>query len=159
MATVNGDNATNFQATPKVMNRVNAQHGRLRVLFDSYTLLAELTAADKIRIGAPLPPGAKIYEAKLMAPQLGSTGGAGELDLGYEAVSGGSLTADPNAFIDGLEVGSALGNAQMSDTQSLAGNGLVISDTEEAQVIVTAIETTDAGIGDEILAWVWYSVD
>ena len=159
MPTVNGLNATKFQATPKQKVRANAQHGKLRIMYDEHTLLAELTANDIIRMGAPLPPGARIIEAKLMSPQLGSGGGNGELDMGWVAVGSGDLTDDPNGLIDGLEVGSALGNAQMSDTQSLAGNGKVISDTEEAQVIVTGIETTDAGIADKIQCWVQYVVD
>lgn len=149
MANFNGVNAQLRANTPSEKIEASDQGGRLRVHYDEITLAAELTAADTITMGAPIPEGARIHEAILHSPQLGSAGGNGELDFGY--------SGDPNAFLNQVEVGSAAAQARMSDDLTLAGNGF--KTTGELQPLITANETTDAGIGDTIRTWLYYSLD
>jgi len=155
MATLYGVNATLRDVNvPAEKIETKMDFGRLRVSYDEITLAAELTAADVIKC-MKLPKGAKMYDAHLQSPQLGSAGGSGELDFGFEA--NGSDAADPNAFLSAVEVGSAAANVRMSDDLTLAGNSFEFA--EETQLIITANETTDAGIGDKIKVWVYYSLD
>lgn len=157
MATLYGDNATLRQNRPEDKIDVTEQHGRMRILKDAITLAAELTAGDKILMGAKLPAGAMIVEAALQSPQLGTVGGAGELSVGWQAGADGVEAADVDGLFAAVEVGSASANVKLSD--SLAFAGYLKKFSEEVQLEITANETTDAGIGDEITLVVYYVVD
>lgn len=158
MATLDGVNSTLFRNTPSEKIDVTEQHGRVRVLKDQFTLTAELTAADVIRIGARLPIGSMVIGARMQSGQLGGSGTNGELDLGWLASDDGVEAADPNGFLDQIEAGSAAVNAAMED-QATTPAGYLKKFTAEVQVVVTANETTDAGIGDTITVAITYVVD
>lgn len=163
MAILFGDNATLAESNvPSEKINVNAAKGRLRVIYDEITLAAELTAADTIEMGAKLPKGAKIYNAFVISPQLGSGGGNGELDLGWKASADGNEAADADGIFDGIEVGSAVARVDaFSDTAAGdAITGIIGKEfAGEVQLQFTANETTDAGIGDTIKMWVYYALD
>lgn len=158
MATTNGLNAQLFQNVPSDKIDVTEQHGRIRILKDERTLVGELASGDIIRIGALLPAGAMVISARMQSPQLGSGGGNGELDLGWLASADGGEVADPNGFLDQIEVGSAVANQAMEDQATIPA-GYLKKFTESVQVVVTANETTDAGIGDKITVSIMYTVD
>jgi hypothetical protein len=158
MATLNSVNAQLYQNVPRDMVDVTEQHGRMRILKDEITLTAELTAADVIRVGAPLPKGAMVVAARLQSSQLGSVGGAGELDLGWQASADAAEAADADGFLAAVEVGSAAANAAMEE-QATTPAGYLKKFAGEVQVVITANETTDAGIGDKITVALFYVVD
>lgn len=157
MATFRGDNATLRNNRPEEKIDVTEQHGRMRILKDSFTLAAELTAADEILMGAPLPEGAMIVEAVLQSPQLGSADTNGELDVGWKAGADGVEAEDVDGLFAAVEVGSGSANVKLTD--SLAFAGYLKKFSEEVQLFITANETTDAGVGDEITLVVYYVVD
>lgn len=158
MATLFGDNATLAESNePAEKINVNAGKGRLRVIYDEITLAAELTAADIIKMGAKIPKGAKLYDARLISPQLGSAGGAGELDLGWAAGINGDEAADADGIFDGVEVGSAAASVKLQDDGAAGALGKEFA--EEVQIQLTANETTDAGIGDKIQLFLYFALD
>lgn len=155
-ATVYGANATKRDnSTPSAKIDNNQDKGRLRILYDSYTPSAELTSGDKIRM-MKIPKGAKVYEAILHSPVLGS-GGNAQLSVGWEAhttASGTTVDECTDCFFSDIE-GSSVIDVAMSDTQALPANASTFG--SETQVTIYVDETTDAAIGDEIKLWIWYS--
>jgi len=155
MATVYGTNATKRDnSTPATKIDSNENHARLRIAYDEYVATSDFTAADVIKM-MKIPKGCKVYNAWLDSPQLGSGGGNGELDFGYEA--NGSDAADVDAFYDGAEVGSAAFSGEMLDVRTHAGIGF--EPAAETQCIVTVNETTDAITSATIACWVMYALD
>ena len=157
MATLRGDNNQLLNNNPVDKIDVTEQHGRMRIMKDSITLSAELAAADVIEMGAPLPKGAMVVEAVLQSPQLGTVGGAGELDVGWLAGEEGDEAADADGLFAAVEVGSASANVKLSD--SLAGAGYLKKFDDRVQLAITANEVTDAAIGDTVTLVVYYTLD
>ena len=153
-ATLSGVNRTLSDAIPSSKIGTRDQQGRVRVLYDEYTLAAELTGQDVIKL-MKIPAGAKVYDVILQSPQLGSGGGNGALSVGIQASS--LHSADSQLFASVVEAGSAAIDYAMSSDQSVAGNASVFND--EVQVVITADETSDAGIGDKIKLWIYYVKD
>ena len=152
MAELKGLNAALRSSVPPSNIKSNAQHGRLRVLSDSFTPAVEFGAGDTVLLGAKLPKGAKIYGAELDAPILDTT--STDIDVGIAA--NGDQAADLDAFIDGADFVAAK-LVRMSDDQGLAGHLLELDD--EAQVTLTSVAATDAAIGKLIRFKLWYAVD
>ena len=102
MATLYGVNAA-LVADPTGANLVNqgAIKGRVRVMSDNYVGLGTEANLDVIKIGAPLPVGAKILFAVVSCNAIGGTIGLGDA---VSATRYGSALADNTiSYID--EVG------------------------------------------------------
>jgi len=160
MATLYANEADKvLNTTPIDKADTNAAHGRVRILSDEITLAAELSAGDVIKFGGvKMPKGARLVGARLVSPQLGSGGGNGELDMGWEAGANGDEAADADGIFDGVEVGSAVADVDLQDSSAASGAYLKVFD-EAVQIIITANETTDAGSGDTIQAHLYYVLD
>lgn len=103
MATVRGVNATKINNKEKV--DVQDLGGRVRCSYDEYTLTADLSANDVIKMGR-IPKGARLVDYYLDFDDLGT---GGTLDVGYNGGDNGDETADPDGLIDGEDVNTAAG--------------------------------------------------
>ena len=153
MATFYGVNATKRDVNnPSEKIKVNEQHGRVRRAYDSYTLAAEASISDEILM-MKLPSGAKLVDARLIAPSDGTTG---QWDAGWDAA--GSVAADQNGIFEGATEGDTGGGAVDS---KLAGDraGYNQEFDAETQLKLTCIEATTASSGDVLELEVFYVVD
>ncbi len=153
MATLYGVNATKRDVTtPSVKINVNNQGGRVRHAYDSYTLLAEAAIGDIIKL-MKLPAGAKLIDARLIAPSDGLTG---QWDLGWAAY--GSEVTDQNGIFGGAAEGDTGGGAVDSKLLGVAP-GYNKEFNAEVQLQLEAIEATTGSTGDEIQVEVSYVLD
>jgi len=135
MASFNGDNYGSYVAVPQEQLPVGEVSGKVRVAIDSYTCTQNVYAiADVILMGAPLPKGARIIDAKVISPSLGTTG---IVDFGYptdvdyfvtQADAGGQAVKKHMASEAGLlvKLSAALQPQIRFSEASDAANGLVI---------------------------------
>lgn len=153
MANHYGTNHTAAFQTEPVSN-VDAKSfgGRIRALYDEFTVTAALALNDKIYMGR-LPKGAKIIEVVLASTDLGSTG---DVDVGYEYVDSASGTSDPDAFLDGVDVNAAAVTHVMSAKANMAGFGVEMAG--EAYALITMSEASDATSGT-IKLCIYYTID
>lgn len=114
--------------------------GKIRQIYDEINLSAVLAVGDKVYLGK-LPKGAKVVEAILSFPDLGTTG---VVDLGYEKVDS-SLTSDQDAFLASVDVNSAADTVKMSDQNNMVGFGLEMDG--DAYIVLKATTATTATSG------------
>lgn len=153
MATLYGVNATKRDVTvPSVKIKVNEQHGRVRRAYDSYTLAAEASIADLILM-MKLPAGAKIVDARVIAPTDGTSG---QWDVGWAAA--GTVLADQNGLFAGAaEVDTGAGAI---DSKLLGvAPGYNQEFDAEVQIQLYCLEATTASDTDVIELEVFYVVD
>jgi len=106
MATLYGVNADKALVdVPSAKAGVGEQGGRVRCIYDTYELTADMSVADVILMGGLIPKGARVLNVHLFFDALG----AGTLDVGWQAsaeLSGGSAVeaASADGFIDGAAV-------------------------------------------------------
>jgi hypothetical protein len=127
---------------PKQMLSQNEQGGKLIIARAKHTFAGEPSALDKIKM-IKLPKGAKVIEAIVHSPDLGTTG---VFNLGYSAPANGAFVGDLDAFIPTVTVTSAVSGLRMSSqVAGLAGRGLEL--TEEVDVEFHVATVTDAADG------------
>jgi hypothetical protein len=155
MATVYGDNYNAaYVAVPAQQVGVGEQAGRKRILFDKHTFAANVNAiSDIVKIGK-LPAGARVLEAVVACPSLGTTG---ILDFGWAASASGDIVADPNGFISGADAGGQAVLAKGAAAGVGAGIGKKFDEEVEIQLVFT--EASDSAAGDTVMAWVEYILD
>ena len=148
--------AVNYTASrsdePSSKIEVSEQHGRLRRLYDSITLSAELALNDTILAGV-LPSGAKIMDARFIAPSDGSTG---QYDFGWQ--SNGTEAADANGLFDGateLDTGAGAVDAKMLGTAAAYNTKFSAETTLE----ILVVEATTASNTDKLQWEIIYLVD
>ena len=98
-----------------------------------------------------LPKGARVLDAVLVTDDLGTTG---TLDVGWEATA--DEVADPNGFLNAIDVNSAAAINKMSTTAGYPG--MLKQFSAEAQISITASQATTATTGTIELV-VYYVVD
>lgn len=155
MASKYGVEYTNiFQTDPGVKVDVSKWQGKLRVMYGTYELSADLASGDKIYLGR-LPKGAIVYNAMLAFDDLDGSGGT--IDLGYEYNQSGdeSLTDDLDGFLADVDVTSAgvVGSVEQALIDSI---GLEMSG--EADVVAVIDGDTDATTGT-VKAVIFYAID
>jgi hypothetical protein len=117
--------------------------GGLKVISDRYVFPANVfSAADFLSLGY-LPKGARVVDAGLCAPSLGTTG---MFTLG--------TVADPDGFVGTLDVGGQAA-VKKASTEALIGSQMA----DRTQVILDCSEATDAAIGLTLVAWVEYVME
>lgn len=144
MASKYGVEYTNVtQDVPSEKAPINKWGGQLRCMYDTYTLTADLAAADKIYMGK-LPKGARVFDVVIAFADLDASGGT--LDVGYEYNASGesSLTDDADAFLADVDVTSA-GTVGMVEQANMAGFGYEIEG--DADIVVTVDGDIDATSG------------
>lgn len=122
--------------------------GRVRCLYDEKTFAAEASISDTVKLGAPLPAGARVVGGKIKCPATGATG---IFKIGYQA--NGVDVVDDDAFGVSVDPGAA---AVYAD---LAGAGLGKKFTVATQVEATFTEATASATGVKLQIWLFYVVD
>lgn len=153
MATLYG---ANYQASrvdePASKVNVKELHGKVRRLYDSITLAAELALNDIVKAGV-LPKGAKVIDARFIAPSDGTTG---QYDLGW--ASNGVDAADQDGLFAGateLDTGGGAVDAKMLGTAA----GFNKEFGAETELEFTMVEATTASTGDLVQWEVFYVVE
>lgn len=143
MAQLYGDNNASYIANPQEQLPVGDYNGKIRFAYDEITLAAELAVNDLIDVCAPIPANAKILNAGVFAPSLGTTG---ILDFG--------ISSDPNYFVDQADFGGAADKKEM-DMEA----GLLVKSSSALQPILKCTEASDAGTGLKIQVWIEYILE
>ena len=153
MATVYGVNYTAANIT-KPSEKVGAfdLSGKHRSLYETYVLDGELALNDIVVIGK-LPPGAKIVNARFVAP---SDGTSGQYDLGW--ASNGTDAADSDGIFAGAELDSGAGAVDAKMLGTAAGWQKKFADVETTLQLLV-IEATTASVGDTLKIFVEYVVE
>ena len=156
MATVYDVNADKILVdNPSAKAGNGEQGGRVRCIYDTYELSADLSAADVINMGGLIPAGARIIDVYLAFDDLDTTGGT--LDVGWAASADGGEAADADGFLANADVATAADVFKMSDNLAF-GAGQFKKFTEPVQATVTVDGDTDATSGTISLA-ILYIVD
>lgn len=153
MATLYGANYEAAYVTlPKSMIDAKEASGKLRILSDSITLSAEVALNDVI-VAGKLPPGAKVIDARFVAPSDGTTG---QYDFGW--ASNGTDAADSDGFFAGATLDSGAGAVDAKMGGTAAGFLKEFADVETT-IQFLCIEATTASSGDTLKWVVVYSVE
>jgi len=139
MANFNGVNYAKTIAVPAQKANPGEINGRVKWLHESYTCVANVYAIGDIILGPKLPAGAKVIDALVRSPSLGTTG---IIDLGFAAstdLDGTAITADPNGLVSGADAGGQAVHKKMS-TEA----GFMQDFGAEAQVQAIFTEASDA---------------
>jgi hypothetical protein len=143
MANNLGVNATNILSDiPSEKAGLGEQGGRKRVIYDKFTLTADLSSADTIQMGGLIPAGALVHNVHLVFDAMG----AGTLDVGWEVSADGGELADADGFLNEAAVTSAGHEAMLEDHPTVAGVFKRFS--EAVQPVITVSVDTTATSGD-----------
>lgn len=154
MATKYGVQATKRenQTIPQLEEQGHTK-GQIYSAHDSYTLTADLAAADVIKM-MRLPEGARVVDARMVFTDLDGSGGT--LDVGWQAGASAAEAADADGFLAVVDVTSAGSVSMFEDQSSRPGYNKTF--TEEVQVTVATVGDTDATSGTIDLE-IWYVID
>lgn len=153
MATLYGSNYQSARVdVPSTKVDVVDLHGRVRRMYDSITLSAEVALNDVIKAGV-LPAGAKVIDARFVAP---SDGTSGQYDFGWE--SNGTDAADQDGFFAGSELDTGAGAVDAKMLGTAAGWNKEFAQVETT-VSFTCVEATTASSGDTLEWEIYYIVD
>lgn len=159
MATLYGAQATKrLNTVPEQLVEQGYGGGRIHVLSDSYTLTADLTAADVIKMGK-LPKGARVVDVRFVYPDLDASGGT--VDVGWQAsaelAAGVAVeAADADGFMAAVDVTSAGTKGLAIDSPTRPGFQKVFA--AEVEVVLATVGDTDATTGTVYLD-VYYTID
>ena len=137
LTTVYGANATkreNQEPTAKIP--ANENYGRVRVLYDSYTV----DAADEFGTSGiikcmKIPKGARLLDAAVVCPAVGANG---IFDIGWAAGATATEAAVGDGIFDGIDPGAAAVDARMLGTVG----GWNKTFNEEVEVQIDCTEAT-----------------
>ena len=155
MAIKYGVNATKVlnQSIP-ALSEQGEHKGRVQMLYDEYTLTADLAAADIIKMGSLLPAGARVVNMQLYFDDLDAAGGT--VNVGWAA----SADAVEAASASGLALAVDVTSAGVVDTVDdyPASAGLFKKFASPVQIQVATVGDTDATTGTIKVA-VFYVID
>lgn len=157
MATLYSSNYTKANITANGVVGRGEQGGRIKVMYDEYTLPGVVLALNDEIVLGNLPPYARVVEAEISCASLGTTG---KLSLGHRASvtpADATINEDADAFIDEANAGGAAVTEMMTANANLAGNKLQFGN-QETTVFATCTEvSTNTAV--TIKFGVWYIVD
>lgn len=126
---------------------IGEYNGGVKLLFDKYTLLADLAVGDTILLGK-LPAGARVLSAVLKSADLG---GSCTIDLGVS--SNGTEAADQDGFIAAADLSG--------QASHVSGSGAMLINTKfsaETQVVAYANAVSSSATGVVIYCAIQYVV-
>jgi hypothetical protein len=152
MAEFNGSNYKKiFVDVPSKQIEVGELSGKVRVLQDSFICEQNIYAiGDLINMGAKLPKGAKVIEACLACPSLGTTG---IMKLGI--LANGVDSADDDAFIATADAGGQAVKALMPAGAAALGKKF----EADTSLQIKFTEASDSASGKEIDIWIQYILE
>jgi hypothetical protein len=143
MATLNADNYAKTIAVPQEQLPIGDHSGKVRMAYDEITLSAELAVNDLINVCGKIPEGARIVDAMIVSPSLGTTG---QLQLGY--------SSDADYLIALHDAGGAAAKTKMASE-----DGLLVKNEDAIQLQLKCIEASDAGATKKIKVAVFYVLE
>jgi hypothetical protein len=143
MATLNADNYASYVADPYESLPVGDHAGKVRMSYDEITLSAELAVNDLINVCAPIPANARIVDAFVQSPSLGTTG---IVKLG--------ISGDDDYFVASHDAGGAAAKSEMAGEA-----GFMIKSSSAIQPILKCTEASDAGSGLKIKVAIFYVLE
>lgn len=135
MAVKYGVNATKIAASPMQLAEQGECGGKLRVLFDQYTLTAALAQNDTIELGSKIPAGARVLDV-VMNLSASLDAAAGTVDVGWKASDDAAEAADADGFMDAVDA-TAAATFIMSDDEGTRP-GLYKKFTAAVQPVIKA---------------------
>lgn len=146
MATVYSTEYTLINNVPSEKIDCDKMYGKVRLLYASYTLTADLASGDVIKFFR-IPKGARVVDMKISLPDLDASGGTVDIgwskDLKNLGSSAGGEDADADGFAADVDVATA---AQLKGlTVALPGNFKKFA--EEVDFQITTDGDTDATSG------------
>jgi translation initiation factor 6 (eIF-6) len=155
------DYAKRFSTVPAKLTNVATQGGRLRVLYDTYTVVTATLQNDVLYFGR-LPPDCKVWE---VAIQTSATlGTSATIDVGWQAVSATATAAnkDLDGWHNGISGETALSFWKVGGASTATANkGIAIAPTsipDEANIVATLLGV-DPNAGVVISLMCHYSID
>ena len=155
------DYAKRFSTVPAKLTNVATQGGRLRVLYDTYTVLTATAQNDVLYFGR-LPSDCKVWE---VAIQTSATlGSSATIDVGWQAVSATATAAntDLDGWHNGISGETALSFWKVGGASTATANkGIAIAPTsipDEANIVATLLGV-DPNAGVVISLMCHYSID
>jgi len=138
-----------YNQSPKSNLSPAEKDGKLRTIYASVTLGAEITTADKLYL-CKLPGSAVMREVKLVA--AGGTGGT--LDLGWGASE--SEVADANGIIAAID-----GSAAVSEVMNLSNKAAAYGKrfAQEVDVVLSASVDSVGWTGDLVELEITYIIE
>lgn len=133
-----------FVDVPSDFIRSGDVSGEVKFMFFDFTVPGTVpTNGDIYKLGK-IPKGARVIEAVLSFPDLGT---AGTLDLGWAADAAAVETADDNGFLASVDVNTAADTIKMSDNLA-NGAGLckLFSAECDLELKVTTTWTATSGV-------------
>jgi hypothetical protein len=161
MATTYGNQYNNaYVVKPSVKIPPGDYSGAVKRMYFDYTITAVSVAADILKLGK-LPKGARVYDACLSFPDLGTTG---TLELGWAAspeldATGTTLeAADADGFMASVDVNTAASTVNMADVTGTAVPGFLkdFAGEVDVQIYVTTAWTVTSGT---IKGYIEYVID
>lgn len=153
-----GVGATGAQANIPTLVEEGQYGGTLHIMMDTYTLLADLAAGDQIQMGAPIPEGARLLQARIATTALG---GSCTINFGWLAsadlsITGGETlnTASLTGFFSALPVSSATQASAFGHAQGGTFYNTLL--TSSVQCVVSEQAVSSGATGGTITAEVWY---
>jgi hypothetical protein len=135
------------------------QSGEVKHLFFDYQVTAAPANGDVLKLGK-LPKGARVVEACLSFPDLGT---AGSLNMGWAASAElivDSVTpveaADADGFLAAVDVATAADTVLMSSGANLAGLGKAFDAEVDVQIDIATAWTATSGTIKGYLTYVVY---
>ena len=157
MAIVKGQNKTKLDANPTQKLDPGELKGRVRLVHEKYTTVANLALNDEIE-GPPLPENALVCDAILKADANPTTG---IFSLGHRATvdrAGNALAEDPDAFIDSADSGGQAVFQRMGADPANLEAGFGVRFGQETGVFALVTEATDGGAGEDIEWFIFYTI-
>lgn len=99
-----GSNASNVAGNIPKLAEYGQYGGKVRKMYDSFVLTADLAAGDTIVMGEALPEGARLVDCCVTS---GALGGSCTINVGWNAGAAGLEAAAPTGFFSALPVSSA----------------------------------------------------
>jgi len=155
MAILKGKNKALIEAGKKVSG--GEINGRVKVLHETYTFLAEAAISDVIEL-PNLPIGAKVLDAYVSGPSLGATG---IFTLGNRATVDADknvIAADPDSYVASVDLGGAAALVRAGVAGKEAGL-LVRYGEQETQPVLTCTEVTTTATGKTIEVVIEFTLD
>lgn len=129
--------------------------GGVKVLYDSHTFAASVNAIGQtILIGSLLPKGARVVNAWVKSPSLGTTG---ILSFGWQASADAVEAADADGFLVATSIDA--GGQAVLGTPTLASAGIGKQFAAAVQPYLIFTEASDVAIGLTIQACIEYVMD
>jgi hypothetical protein len=159
MATYKGRNNTSLQATPQVLVKVKELGGRMRAMYDDFTMGTTAGLIGDVIQLAKLPSGAKVYWARVNI-ETASFGAGVTFDVGHSAGLSGSSAeaADADSIVAAL-AGSALSANQYINPASSAIIYKEFADEVYLTATVAGANFNTANTTAKISVLVMYALD